>query len=301
MPELTPHTDLPRHKPDPLPAIRPLPEYAVEGRRKQWYEEMKSVLQVPWMGVVTMAYAHYPNFFESLWRGLAPLAASREFVHSFLGNRVFVEEAVSGLRPPPILEELRQGGYATREIDDIRAMLEIFSHGNQPYLLIATLVRYLLEGHELTGPASAGTFSGRHGPDVQIPLILLEAHHADAPTRAIYQDIQQVLGLPFVNTDYRALARWPSYWASAWRDLREMVGGAAYQGICQACHDRCVAQVSGELPNPGGLSAAGLRAAAARDASVEEVLEMARLFQWLIPGLITNVAWLRLQLRDPGG
>ena len=59
-------TDLPRLKPEPVPAIHPVPEYAVEGRRKDWYEDMKARLQVPWMGVVTMAFAHYPRFFETL-------------------------------------------------------------------------------------------------------------------------------------------------------------------------------------------------------------------------------------------
>ena len=44
-----------RLRPDPMPAIHPLPEYLATGRRAEWYEETKKVLQVPWMGVVTMA------------------------------------------------------------------------------------------------------------------------------------------------------------------------------------------------------------------------------------------------------
>ena len=42
---------LQRRKPDPIPAIHPVPEYAVEGERAKWYAEMKVVFQVPWMGV----------------------------------------------------------------------------------------------------------------------------------------------------------------------------------------------------------------------------------------------------------
>ena len=51
-------TAIPRLRPDPLPAIHPLPEYLAEGATKARYEDMKAALQVPWMGVVTMAYAH---------------------------------------------------------------------------------------------------------------------------------------------------------------------------------------------------------------------------------------------------
>lgn len=71
---------LERRKPDPIPAIHPMPEYLASGQRAGWYEDTKQVLQVPWMGVVTMAYAHYPNFFGELWRGLRPLCQSRPFV-----------------------------------------------------------------------------------------------------------------------------------------------------------------------------------------------------------------------------
>jgi hypothetical protein len=42
-------------RPDPIPAIHPLPEYMATGQVTQWYEETKGALQVPWMGVVTMA------------------------------------------------------------------------------------------------------------------------------------------------------------------------------------------------------------------------------------------------------
>jgi hypothetical protein len=52
------------------------------------------------------------------------------------------------------------------------------------------------------------------------------------------------------------------------------------------------------MPNPTGLTAQGLREAAEADASLAEILEVVRLFQWLLPGLITNVAFFRHQLLD---
>ena len=292
---------LSRLKPEPVPAIHPLPEYRVEGERRQWYEDMKRVFQVPWMGVVTMAYAHYPAFFKTLWQGTRALAASRPFVEAFQGNRIFVESEIEKLGPPAIGPRLTALGYAPREIDDIRQMVEVFSHGNQPYVLLATLARYLLESGEMAGakePDAAPPFEGRHGPEATVPFVLMEPHHADAATQAVYQDIKRVLGLPFVNTDYRAFARWPSYWALAWTDLSTVAGTPMHEALCQAVHERCLAEVSRRLPNPGRLTAVALREAAEQDASFEEVRDVCRLFQWLLPGLVVNVAFLCAQLQE---
>ena len=245
-----------------------------------------------------MAYAHYPNFFDTLWQGARDLCGSRPFVEGFLSNREFVESEVAKLEPPAIEHRLDESGYAPREIDAIKQMIEVFSHGNQPYVVLATLTRYLLEAGDMGGttdPTTAPPYTGIHAPGFDVPFVLMEAHHADAPTRDVYEDIKEVLTLPFINTDYRALARWPSYWAMAWGDLREVAGTPAHEAICLAVHDRCVALAATALPNPGGLQADSLRRAAEKDAPFEEIRDMCRLFQWLLPGLVTNVAYLRAQ------
>lgn len=287
--------DLPRALPEPIPAIHPLPEYAVEGRRKALYEDMKQALQVPWMGVITMAYAHYPHFFEALWQGLKPLVQSQAFVGQAQSLRHFTEGAVAVLAPLPLPARLQALGYAPRELAQVGEVIEVFSHGNFPYLLIATLTRWLLEGGALPGGGDALAPAGRHTPSPSAPLVLMEPHHADAPTQAVYADVKATLGLPFVNTDYRALARWPSYFALAWGDLKPVVRSAPHEAICRAVHAQALQAVR-RLPNPGALDGERLRAAAARDAPVAEVVQMARLFQWLLPGLVTNVAFFRQQL-----
>ena len=84
---------LPRLRPSPLPSINPVPEYLADDALKRVYEETKLTLQVPWMGVVTMAFAHYPSFFDTLWGGLSQLAGSREFVEACRALRVCAEDA----------------------------------------------------------------------------------------------------------------------------------------------------------------------------------------------------------------
>ena len=287
---------LERLKPDPIPAIHPMPEYQVSGQRAERYEDTKQVLQVPWMGVVTMAYAHYPTFFGELWRGLRPLCQTASFVEAFMGLRNHIETRTAELNPQSVIEPLTTMGYAPREIDAIRQMNTVFSHGNQLYVLIATIARHLLEIGDMGGGGDAEPFQGRHAPDITVPFMLMEYHHADEPTRLVYEDIMATLQLPFVNTDYRAFARWPSYFALAWNDLRDKVGTSLHEDITRACHDRAAKLASSELSNPGNLSSKTLRQAAEADASLNEIIQVCRLFQWLIPGLIVNVAYFRHQL-----
>lgn len=73
---------VPRRRPDWIPALFPLPEYLVDGERKDDYDDTKNVLQVPWMGVVTMAFSHYRRFYRTLWPGIRPVFQTIEFVDS---------------------------------------------------------------------------------------------------------------------------------------------------------------------------------------------------------------------------
>ncbi|MEO0729440.1 MAG: hypothetical protein AAFY64_03550, partial [Pseudomonadota bacterium] len=178
----------------------------------------------------------------------------------------------------------------------IDTCLEMFSHGNQPYLLIATIARLLLEGHALSSDAELPRPAGRHGPSDGQTLVLIEPHHADAGTRAVYDSIKSTLGLPFVNTDYRALARWPSYFALAWEDLTEKIAQPDYITAVTDLH-RTAIELALSLPNPGGLKTEDLRKSAEADAPIDEVLSVVQLFQWLLPGLVLNVAYFRAQMK----
>ena len=290
---------LERKKPSDIPRIHPTPEYLVSGQRAGWYEDMKQVFQVPWMGVVTMALSHYPSFFECLWQGLRPIARSEPFIDACSQLRASAESRVATLNPEPVVKRLQAIGYAPREIDQINACIDIFSHGNYPYLLTATAARRLLEGLELGGASQAPAFSGHHAPTADVPFVLMELHHADTGTRSLYQDVMTTLGLPFVNTDYRALARWPSYFALAWSGLKPQVNTLEHAAICTELHQAADHLMAEVLPNPEQLTAQALRAAAKRDTDPAEILEVARLFQWLLPGLATNVAFFRAQMTAP--
>ena len=113
---------------------------------------------------------------------------------------------------------------------------------------------------------------------------------------ALYDELREALELPFVNTDYRAFARWPSYFTMAWNDLSPRLSEAGYATRVECVHQAAI-KLATTLPNATGVSPDALRDAATSDASLEEVLSVVRLFQWLLPGLAVNVAFLRSQLQ----
>jgi hypothetical protein len=299
--EIPPASHIARFKPEPVPKVNPTPEYLVEGRRRAWYEDMKTSLQVPWMGVVTMAFSHYPKFFDTVWTGLKPVCTSTEFVACSARLREFIESRVPVLEPPSIRARLTALGYAPKELQNISNMIDVLTHGNFAYLPFVALCRALLEDTEFgegrEGGQEVSPHKGWHALEHAGPFVLMEAHHGTPEVQTLYADIRQTLGLPFVNTDYRALCRWPSYFTPAWADLKPHIATATYAELTQAMHDQLFHEAL-NLPNPRGLTSAMVKQAAEQDAPAGEVLSVVRLFAWLLPGLMANVAFFRAQLLE---
>ncbi|GAB5470515.1 MAG: hypothetical protein Kilf2KO_35450 [Rhodospirillales bacterium] len=287
--------DLPRRRPQGPIEVHPVPEYLADPALAARYGEMKQAFGVPWMGVVAMAHAHYRRFYDQLWSGLRALAGSSHFQESCRALRAETERAAAAMDMAPLGDELDRLGYAPREVAEIRATLEVFSIGNYPYLLLASLSRHLLRGGTLVGEAGQLAPAVAATPQAPAKLVLMEAHHADPGTRALYLRIQERLDLPFVNTDYRALARWPSYFQAAWARLEPEIRTPQHLAACEALHEAAL-KVVRHLPAQPGLEADRVIAAAEADASLSEVLAMVELFQWLLPELCLNVALLRAQL-----
>lgn len=286
-----------RFKPGPIPEIHPVWEYQAEGDLRGKYEAYKRAFQVPWVGVVSMAFAHYRTFFDLWWAAFEPVVQTVDYVQTCERLLQKVEELVADLNPPPIAVRLKRLGYSDRELTEIQKMIEVFSHGNFIQLPAVAAARLLLEGGAVAGTGDLHPYEARHGPPEDQPFVLMEPHHASADQREIYQDIMSTLGLPFVNTDYRALSRWPSYFELAWKDLREVLPRPEYALIAKKMH-KATFEAAAALPNPTGLSALKLQEAAARDAKITEVLEVTRLFSYLLPGLVTNVAFFRAQFEE---
>jgi hypothetical protein len=282
--------------------VRPIPEHRADETLGRAYRDLKITLGVPWVGVITQALAYYRPFFLEAWRQFRPTARCRFFERVSDELRLVAWEGMSSsFAIPSQRKRLEAFGYSDREIAQIGATLDLFDYGNQKYLILATAVAASLGDDRALGTSPSSDARDRlpRSPISQLePIpVMVEEHHADADLRALYGDIKVTLNLPFVNSDYKAMARWPSYLKLAWDELKPRLSEPPYATVRQSIHDLALDAVD-RLPYPYRMDR---RAAAAVGMSAAEIDELCRtilLFQWLLSGLILNVSCFKLALAE---
>jgi hypothetical protein len=280
--------------------VRPVPEHLADPALTAVYQDLKSTLAVPWVGVITQAVAHYRPFFIEAWKRFQPSARTYYFERHCDAIRLTAwEEMAAAFEIKPQSPHLTALGYSKRELGEIRATLDIFDYGNPKYLVLATAIKEsLCRGCRL---------GGRQGPDPRDAMprapisqtgpipVMVEEHHALSGLKAVYEDIKATLELPFVNSDYKAMARWPSYLALAWDELKPCVRTAEYQRIRQAIHEQALSAVE-SLPHEYFMDQAAALEAEHSEAEIQELVKVISLFQWLLSGLILNVTHFKLSV-----
>ena len=287
---------LSRNKPNKNTNFTAVPEYLAKGRLKETYDKTKQVFNVPWMGVVAMAFSHYPNFYNSIFSYMKPLSKSREFNYLCKNLVIMSKKSALKLKPKSILDKLEKKGYNNLEVTNILNVNNIFTKGNMPYLILATLSRIFLEKGDLRNNNKFSINDLEVTNANMSQLILVEEHHAEKEIKAVYNSIKKNLGLPFINTDYRAFARWSSYFSIAWKSFLPSLHKKQYDIEVLKIHDYVVKNVL-LLPNPKEINHQQIIFAANKDKKLSEIKKVVKLFQWLLPGLILNVAFMREQLK----
>jgi hypothetical protein len=280
--------------------VRPVPEHRADAALAQVYEDLKATLAVPWVGVITQAVAYYRPFFVEAWRRFQPSAATHYFERRCDDIRLAAwQQMADSFEIRPQFERLRALGYSERELAQIRATLDIFDYGNPKYLVLATAIKEsLCHGRRLGGGSAFDVQDSMpRSPIYQtgpIP-VMVEEHHVLGGLRAVYDDIKATLELPFVNSDYKAMGRWPSYLALAWGELKPCIATAPYRHARQAIHEQAIAAAQ-NLPHEYFMDqAAALQAGLSQEES-QELMQVISLFQWLLSGLILNVTHFKLAM-----
>lgn len=279
--------------------VRPVPEYLADGDLLPAYADLKATLGVPWVGVITQAVAHYRPFFLAAWPQFSVNASTRYFERHCHHLRTLAEQQVHATLPQNSQHtRLLAMGYSERELAQIAATLDVFNAGNPPYLVLATAIKEsLCFGRTLGGsPAHTSDLLPRAAsqPSTNVP-VMVEPHHAGSDVLAVYERLKATLQLPFINSDYKAMARWPSYLQLAWDGLAPLVDSPAYNAARQQVHDAAMAAVAG-LPHGYTMRYPEALAVGLSDGEAQELMRVISLFQWLLSGLMVNVTWFRQAL-----
>lgn len=280
--------------------MRPIPEHRADEELSRVYRDLKTTLGVPWVGVITQALAHYQPFFVEWWRQFRPIAQSHFFERVSDELRMLAREGVSSsFSVAPQRRTLEASGYSDREIAQIVATLDLFDYGNPKYLILATAIAVgLVEDRALDASATVELRARQPRSPVSqiapIPL-MVEEHHALWDLKIVYHDIKETLDLPFVNSDYKAMARWPSYLRLAWDELKPQLTEPAYARVRQSLHHLALEAVEG-LPFPYRMDRRAASAVGMDVAEIDELCRAISLFQWLLSGLVLNVTCFKLAL-----
>lgn len=279
--------------------VRPVPEHRADQELSDIYRNLKATFGVPWVGVITQAVAYYRPFFAGAWRRFSPSAKTYFF------ERVSDEMRLSSwehMEEAFVIADqaghLREIGYSEYEIAQIRTVLDIFDYGNPKYLILATAIKEgLLTGRSFGGTPTNARDSLPRSPICQIaPIpVMVEEHHARGTLSDVYADIKCTLQLPFVNSDYKAMARWPSYLEQAWAALKPCIDTPAYQAARLDVHQQALAAVDA-LPFAYRMSQADALRAGLSDAELNDLIRAISLFQWLLSGLVLNVTHFKLAM-----
>lgn len=286
--------------PTTIPRLHPIPEHRADPDLAATYHDVTSVLGVPWVGVVIQALAHYRPFFDRAYAQLRPSLACHYVERAATDLRLLawhaMTEQFSIADQAPTLRE--HGGYSGRERTRRDPPVARHLRLRQPQVLPrGHRVREALLGNAPIGATQPDPTDLLPRAPVQTTGVatMLEEHHADASLRTLYEDMKTTLGLPFVNSDYKAMARWPTYLTLAWDRLKPALDTEPYRNVRHALNDACV-HAAHEIPHRYHLHRGELDGVGLSQAQIDELVDVTRLFQWLLSGLILNVTYCKIAL-----
>jgi hypothetical protein len=278
-----------------LPRLQLVPEDSAPPDVAAVYEETKNLLGIPWTAAIFQGYAMYPQLLRLAWAELKANVVTLEFRAD---ARQLREQAAAAMR------DLYRPGYDRSQVEGwggdphaIRTVCETFNFGNPKLLICARAVSRSLEGLRRPGPSDDTDLR----PDKPPPgeerirhrrIELVDPAHPPPLVAPIFRDIQQTLGLPLINSDYRALARWPEYFHHAWEDLKVAILSSPYQQARDALAEAGDAAAD-RLEEPVTISPDILRREGVPASELDNLVRVARLFADLLPGLILNVEGFR--------
>jgi hypothetical protein len=259
------------------------------------YDEIQDALGIPWLPANFQAYAAYPALLGLLWSKVARVARSEMFLQRSLALRDLAYREVGswywrgssmpGLEPP-----VRKR---------IRWELEAFEYGNCQLLLLQALWDLALRD-EVVGVTRATEDAREGGHPFRVPPIrLVSEARASERSRKLFEDIRATLGLPLINSDYQAFAKWPDFLRLGWAQARRWRSERVYFELCGALTREAHAYAM-TLSPPVALGVSDLRAAVGEgEGDLENAQRLIQLFSSLLPGLMVNDAIFLFALEGP--
>lgn len=263
-------------------------ERDADGRTREIFDEIRHALRVPGIPLLYQAYAAFPEFLDLHWRAFKPLLASgglfslADRLRGEAYTRVHNYFQLEDLCGP--LDKMSFSSGAKHQLGEV---IELFNFKDAPILLIASTQLLAFDQAIAHGEAPVAA-------TIDLPLftekpVLVEEAVASPEIKRIYDEMKRVLGLPAVNGDYQAFARWPDFLAEYWAALKPIVQSPVYReqqrGLCESSE-----AAAKELQLSLDFSFEALENIGLTGKLIEAIVRTTRILQNVFSGLVLNIA-----------
>jgi NAD(P)-dependent dehydrogenase (short-subunit alcohol dehydrogenase family) len=256
--------------------------------------DIQSTLGIPWTPANWRSYAMYPSVMQLFWQRLKGAMQTE----SFLEDAIAITERVYR-----DTNDWYQPGYQI-DVDEaqrhqIQRVLNAFTFGN-PQLLIQQIALSRTLAGEVVG--QEGNADVRRGPNAyrhtEIQLIGEQSvREISAEMQQVYRDIKQTLGVPIVNSDYQALARWSAFFLAAWEDIKLWRERPEYQLLKQDIVQKAEHAASRLCP-PVAIGEREVRDLLDNPEDFERIQQTVQMFKDVLPELIVQDALFHMGLAN---
>lgn len=249
------------------------------------YENLRTDLRASYVPDLLLALGSFPAYLRELHDTLKPILNSAEFHQAADEVRNVAAEAAATLPLPPG-EEVRNLLMSPIDPgipDDIHAFLD----ADPRVLLIATIIHSSLRGEH--GVRSYYVTPLEQEEEIHVPhRRLIEEESSAASVKRVYEEVKHMMSLPFVTSEYRALAKWPPFLTAGWDYISKILGTSEYdtarEKIVEATFSAARPWFSPELLGEELVKRAGLT-----DGALEEFSTTVGVFSRLLPGTILEM------------
>lgn len=263
------------------PHIKPIKKSEASGDIKSIFKEIQDTMGIPWVPANWQSYAMYPNILNLFWKRLKPVVSTKSFLHDAVAITVHAYQDTATWYKPSYRPEI-----TPRERQKIERELDAFEFGNSQLLIQQEILSQALKYENrpkvifkrLARPVSTYRY-----PEIK----MIEEGAAPHNVKKLYQDIKDTLRLPLVNSDYKALAKWMSFFKPAWEDSKKWHEKRRYLAL-----KKKLTSMANESASrfPVSIGEEEMQEAVGNVSELKNLKRMIKMFTRLLPGLIVNDA-----------
>ncbi|HEY2933973.1 MAG TPA: halocarboxylic acid dehydrogenase DehI family protein [Acidobacteriota bacterium] len=269
-------------------------EREATGEIAEIFRDIRRTLRVPLVNLLYRVWASEKGLLPLLWNVSRPNLQTIDFEGKADGLRSeAIENLAYDVSVPDQASRLAGLKLGAPDIARLRSELNVFHYVNFKLLLHCAMLKRALG---FLGCRGTGQPLGFIEPGIpaEAPhqIELVDEQPSDPELKALFEDIRQKLKLNRINTDYRALGKWPQYLRMAWNDLRSYHDSPYFELHQKKLRSYASDFVSG-LPYTVKISSQAARRAGVNRGELEKRVDP---FFNLLPGLILNIAFMKIAL-----